>query len=486
MDANPTSVYILLGNVVLFFLYAKLRRTRLPTPPGPKKLPLLGNLLSLPSHSEWETFSKWSKECHSDIIHISAAGSSIIVLSSVEVAEDLLQKRSAIYSDRPRLPMVTELLGGDFIFAFTRYGDTWRTRRRLFHKEFNPADAPRFRPQEIQHAHNLIRLLLDHPEEYAEHINHVIGASMMSIAYGLDTLPVNDPYLDAAREATRILANASVPGRLLVDTIPMLKHTPLWFPGAGFKRKAVEWKKLVLRMVDPPFLRAKCAMDNGIARPSFVTNSLRSLDVDKDRHSQEADIKNVAGTIYAGGTDTTRVSLLVFFLAMLNNPHVQQQAQKEIDEVVICGHLPDFGDEDALPYTTAIVKETLRWRPALPMGVPHFVAVEDEYRGYLIPAGSVVIANAWAMLHDEARYPDPEAFNPKRFLLDGKLNPAVSDPLDVAFGFGRRSCPGRYMAWDALWIMVASILAVFEITKAVDEDSRVIEPPAGHVSELSV
>jgi hypothetical protein len=183
----------------------------------------------------------------------------------------------------------------------------------------------------------------------------------------------------------------------------MLKHIPLWFPGAGFKRKAVEWKKLVLRMVDPPFLRAKCAMvssssfirmrslmsfgqDDGIARPSFVTNSLRSLDVDKDRHSQEADIKNVAGTIYAGGTDTvivhhipyipqlilrlpqTRVSLLVFFLAMLNNPHVQQQAQKEIDEVVICGHLPDFGDEDALPYTTAIVKETLRWRPALPMG----------------------------------------------------------------------------------------------------------------------
>ncbi|KAJ6570089.1 cytochrome P450 [Mycena vulgaris] len=481
MDSGASpAIFCGLLVIAISAVYFK-RASTLPLPPGPKKLPLVGNLFDLPSHTEWETYQRWSRESNSDIIHINAAGTSIVVISSVEVAEDLLNKRSGIYSDRPRSTMFNELIGGDYMFAFKRYGDTWRAHRRLFHQEFQPAVAMHFHGQELQQAHNLIRRMMDSPEDFAQHVQHVVSAAIMSIAFGLDVKPSDDPYLEAAQVAVRAMSMAGVPGRFWVDIIPALKYIPSWFPGAAFKRKAEEWNKLVKRMVDRPFADAKRAVEEGVARPSFCTNRLRALYENPNEAGavQEDDIKQVAGTMYAAGTDTLVASLLTFLRAMLANPDVQERAQKEIDSVVSAGHLPDFADEKALPYVTAIVKETMRWRPVTPIGVPHFIAVEDIYRGYRIPAGSVVIANSWAMFHDESVYPDPYSFKPERFLTGGQLNP------DAAFGFGRRACPGRHMAWDTFWIVAATVLAVFDITKAVDRDGIPIEPsPLGKATEL--
>lgn len=82
-----------------------------------------------------------------------------------------------------------------------------------------------------------------------------------------------------------------------------------------------------------------------------------------------------------------------------------------------------------------------------------------------------------AILHDEAAYPDAERYNPDRFLTaDGALDPAVRDPSVAAFGFGRRICPGRFMALDSMWITIACVLSMFEISKAVDEDGYEITP----------
>ncbi|KAJ7469321.1 cytochrome P450 [Mycena galericulata] len=139
--------------------------------------------------------------------------------------------------------------------------------------------------------------------------------------------------------------------------------------------------------------------------------------------------------------------------------------------------------QESLPYVAALVKEVLRWRTVTPIGFPHFSTIDDEYRGYRIPAGSIVIGNVWAILHNESMYPDPYAFKPERFLLDGKLNPAVRDPQAV-FGFGRRICPGRHMAMSSIWISIASILATFDITKAVGNNGEILEPSFQYTSEL--
>jgi cytochrome P450 len=154
---------------------------------------------------------------------------------------------------------------------------------------------------------------------------------------------------------------------------------------------------------------------SGNAQSSFATDTLRTLD-SGETYYQEDTVKNCAATMYSAGADTTISALTTFVLAMLANPEAQRKAQEEIDSVVGRGQLPDFEDEEALPYLAALVKEVLRWRNVAPFGgltfnfstnllndllgsghpgVPHLLAVEDEYRGYRIPAGSLIISNIW-------------------------------------------------------------------------------------------
>lgn len=85
-------------------------------------------------------------------------------------------------------------------------------------------------------------------------------------------------------------------------------------------------------------------------------------------------------------------------------------------------------------------------------------------------------SNSRAILHDENRYPNAEAFDPRRFLTaDGLLNTDTPDTTET-FGYSRRICPGRYFAMDMLWLTAANILAVFTIEKPVDENGQIIEP----------
>ena len=86
-------------------------------------------------------------------------------------------------------------------------------------------------------------------------------------------------------------------------------------------------------------------------------------------------------------------------------------------------------------------------------------------------------------MHDESVYPEPATFNPDRFLYpDGSPNPNVRDPSVAAFGFGRRKCPGRYLAVESLWLAIANILAVYEIRKAIGPDGQEITPAGEYVN----
>ncbi|KAK0234561.1 cytochrome P450 [Armillaria nabsnona] len=460
--------------VVLVTLYLKTRaRHRLPLPPGPKKTPLLGNLFNMPTLSEWEVYHRWCKGYDTDIIHLDVAGTSIVVLDTVEAATELLDNRSAIYSSRPRMTMVNELMGWDFSFGLMEYG--MRAQRRLFQREFNPIAVERYHQCELKATHELLMRLLEDPNKFIKHIRHLAGSTILSIAYGLEVLPENDPYILAAEAGLCSLAKAAAPGAFLVDSIPLLKY----IPGATFKRKAKEWRQYSKTMREMPFEAAKRRIVEGTANPSYTSYSLEKLDQARDTASEEARIQSTAATMY------TVSVLCTFILAMLANPEAQRKAHEEIDAVLGSGELPRFADEASLPFVSAVVKEVLRWKNVTPMGIPHALTSDDIYRGYKIPSGSTVIANIWAMLHDETTYPEPHSFIPERFMKEGKLNPDIRDPGTVLFGFGRRICPARYMAYSSIWIAIASMLAVFDITKAVDEFGNTIEPTYAYASALA-
>ncbi|KAJ7610063.1 cytochrome P450 [Roridomyces roridus] len=486
---SPATVlcFTILAAAWLYAAVLRTQRRRLPLPPGPRQLPLVGNMFDVPLTTQWETYAKWSKECDSDIIHLNLAGTSVIVLNSLKATDDLLEKRSSIYSDRPDQPMVKDLMGWYFNIALMKYGDDWRAHRRLFNKAFNIQTARNYEPYELAGAHRLLKRFLHTPDKFAEHFRQMAGEIIMSVAYGIDVLPNDDPYIDLAHKAVYTFSIAFVPGLFLVDTFHILKHIPTWFPGAGFKRQAAEWRKLSEGMLEGPFAETKRQVEAGTARSSFAADSLHELkesqsqDSDSELYYEERHIKCAAGTMFIGGADTTVSALSTFVLAMLANPEAQRKAQAEIDFIFGGRGLPTFKDQDALPYVSALVHEVMRWEQVTPAAAPHLVTTEDEYRGYRIPKGSIVVGNAWAILHDEEMFPDPFTFNPDRFLHEPKSSPKIK-ALDAAFGFGRRLCPGRHMALSSIWITIASVLAVFDIAKGRDEEGNEIEPVHDYIS----
>ncbi|KAH8977577.1 CyP450 monooxygenase [Lactarius hatsudake] len=472
-----------LVTVVLVFVYSYVQDKRrnpggLPYPPGPKGYPIIGNLFDIPSVFIYKRFLEMSRELNSDIVHLQVFGFHLIACNSKGVADDLLDKRSSIYSDRPRMPMIVELMGFGWSLGFTPYNEWWKHSRQLFHKDFQPSAVPQFRPKMLKAAHGFLQRLLDSPEHFQEHIQLMAGSTILDIAYGLDIRTSDDPYLKRAEECLQILDTAANPGTFLVDIIPALKYVPEWVPGASFKRRAREWRSVAERFYTIPFDSVKQSMTDGKAKSSFTSLALHDITENDDRKYQEDLIKCLGGTMYTSGTDMTVSLLLTFFLAMLMNPVAQDRAQEEIDRVVGTDRLPTFDDEPNLPFVSAMSKEAFRWQQVAPFAIPHRLMEDDVYNGYFLPKNTIVLGNAWAILHDDRLFPDPFAFEPERF-TDPNVDPRVPAAVDYAFGFGQRVCPGRWMAHSLVFIIVASVLSTFRIERAV-RDGRVIEPSGSY------
>ncbi|KAL1702032.1 cytochrome P450 [Schizophyllum commune] len=169
---------------------------------------------------------------------------------------------------------------------------------------------------------------------------------------------------------------------------------------------------------------------------------------------------------------------------MLDRPDMQARAAAELDSVLPQGQLPTLDDEARLPYTTALVLESMRYQPLAPQAVPHKYTgdQDDVYRGYRIPKGSMVIPNTWLVhlyRYLFVTYPSPDDFKPDRFLnVDGTLNKEVFNPRDITFGYGRRICPGKDLAYTTLWLVAACVLRTCTVVKEKRADGTAIEPPS--------
>ena len=179
----------------------------------------------------------------------------------------------------------------------------------------------------------------------------------------------------------------------------------------------------------------------------------------------------------SAGAETTATTLLWWVLAMITHPEAQTRAQDELDLVVGRFRPPTFADAPNLPYIQAMVKESLRWRPALPLSVPHSTIEDDWYEGMFIPKGTICMANLWQCNHDPAFYGDDAAdFNPGRFLNEhGGLIPGPMETRDdghSTFGFGRRACVGKHAANESLFISIATILWAVRLECPRDENGK--------------
>ncbi|KAF8460791.1 cytochrome P450, partial [Gautieria morchelliformis] len=140
----------------------------------------------------------------------------------------------------------------------------------------------------------------------------------------------------------------------------------------------------------------------GTALPSF-TSTLLEESFHPDAKINDETVQNTAAMAYTAGADTTVSALTSFILAMVLHPEVQTRTQAELDALLgpagggPAERLPEFKDreEGGMPYLEAVVSEILRSNPVMPLGVAHAVMEDDEYEGYYIPKGTVLLPNQW-------------------------------------------------------------------------------------------
>ncbi|OJI97944.1 hypothetical protein ASPVEDRAFT_37406 [Aspergillus versicolor CBS 583.65] len=434
-----------------------------PLPPGPPPRPIIGNLADLPSpgQQDWVHWLKL-KDTYGPISSITVLGQTIVIINDARIAFDLLDKRSNIYSSRPRMIFAGEMVGWEDFLAMQPYSDTFRSYRKAMHRVLGTKNAvAQFNQLQEVEVRRLLLRVLQRPADLNQHIRTLTGAVILKIAYGYNIEPHGrDPLVERANKALENFSVAATPGAWMVDTVPFLRYIPAWFPGAGFKRTAASWRENLLETTEKPYRLVLQQMEQDTYPASYLSKLLEESQGRSLTPKEEQVIKFSTASLYAGGVDTTVSTISCFFLATALFPDIQKKAQEELDRVIGPNKLPSFADRSRLPYIEAVVKESLRWHPVAPMGIPHMCTEDDVYEGYLIPKGSLVLPNIWTFTHDPSVYPNPTTFNPDRFL---GVNPQP-DPHNLTFGFGRRICPGRILADSTVFLTIAQSLAVFDIS----------------------
>ncbi|KZV94320.1 cytochrome P450 [Exidia glandulosa HHB12029] len=466
-----------------------LRPSRASVPPGPPGRPLLGNLLDFPKEKEWLKYAEWAKQ-YGDIISVNVLGQTVVVLHSAKDVKELFVNRASSYSARIRMTMV-QLAGWEVGTATVSPGEQFRAMRRFMSQILSGQAVKGYIDVEEQEITTFLRLAIRNGSgaDMKAQIQRMAAAIDLRLTYGYNIKTDADEFKDLAEHALRIFNAAAQPG-WVVDAFPFLRFIPTWFPFASFKRKAVEWRKVVEASRQRTLDWTRSQVETGTAVPCFATQLL----ADPERMEQERMFQVVLADLFMAGVDTVTVAAAKLFLALATHPEAQARAQGEIDALTKGERLPTYEDKQHLPYLDALLKEVHRWdTPIAPLALPHCASEEDMYKGYRIPKDAIVFANVWAIFRNPEKYPDPDTFKPERFLEKGERQTASrdiinEDPYKFAFGFGARICPGRHLADSAQFLLAAKLLATCTVSNAVDMQgqrlsSRTIEFSPGVVSQ---
>ncbi|KAI0121272.1 cytochrome P450 [Xylariales sp. AK1849] len=448
-------------------------------PPGPRGLPLVGNLFDLAESSEVQhKVRKWHQQ-FGDIFYTKIGGSDYVWLSSPETVRDLMDRKSNIYSSRPPLPLAQDVASAGRRQLFMAYGPQWRQLRKHGHALLNTTAAIKYQPIQDFESKQVLRDLLDSPDKFYT-INRRYSASViMLVAYGYRIPSFDDPLIKKIYTVLDNLTAMTAPGAHAVDSFPSLAALPEFLLGNWYThaKRIYEHDSVVYMDL---WERLKREVDSGTARDCFCKDFY--LNDPAKNGIDDLLAAYTCGGLVEAGSETTATTLNNWILAMILFPETARKAQEEIDSVVGDDRLPSWDDEKQLPYVRAMIKEVLRWRPVNQFGMFHATSAEDWYAGYFIPKGTIVVLNWWAIHRDPRLFEDPDKFNPARYL--DKPFPAaeyinVADPCDrdhFTYGAGRRVCPGVHVAERSLFINIVRVLWGFHISKSRDANGASIEP----------
>ncbi|XP_027162852.1 premnaspirodiene oxygenase-like [Coffea eugenioides] len=440
---NFFAFFLLLSFVIALVNQWKRSKTVHKLPPGPWKLPIVGNMHQLIGSRPHYALRKLAQK-HGPLIHLQLGEISTIVVSSPRLAKEIMKTHDLAFANRAEFLACKIVYYNCSDIVCAPYGEYWRMRKICTLELLSTKNVRSFGSIRLDEAKHLISSIQAQAAageliNLTEHLSTYTSSMVLTAAFGKVSKVHQMTFLRLLKESLPISSAFEVS-----DLFPSYR---ILHPLSKVKPKLMKVYQRIDKIFDiiiaehvENLKRTKRGMGES-GNEDLVDVLLRVKESgDLTFPVTNNNIKAVLMDIFTGGTETSSTTVEWAMSEMIRNPNVMAKAQNEIRKAFMGMKTIEETDVENLPYLKLVIKETLRLHPPIPLLVPRECREECEIDGYVIPIKTRVMINAWAIGRDPKYWDDAESFKPERY---------ENSPVDftgnnfeyLPFGAGRRICP---------------------------------------------
>ncbi|CAH8386853.1 unnamed protein product [Eruca vesicaria subsp. sativa] len=458
-----------------FLVFITVRFLRISTrsamlPPGPSRLPIIGNIHQvgkLPHRS----FADLSRK-YGPIMHLKFGRLNTVIVTSPEAAREVLKTHDQTLSGRDP-PNSIRSINHDKVSVGWLHPSSprWRLLRKLLVTHmFSPQRIEATKALRLEKVQDLVSYIDESSErEEAVHISRASFTTTLNIIsnilFSVDLASYGSEKSNEFRDSV-IVGMEAAGSPDLSNFFPCLRFLDLQGNTKKMKFSTDNLLKVFRGFIDTKTLEKSLGNNPKDASNSDFLDAL--LD---EAELDNTDIEHLLLDMFTAGTETSSSTLEWAMTELLTNPKTMEKAQAEIEHMIEKNGFVREPDTSEIPYLQAVVKETFRLHPTIPLLLPRKAETDVEVLGYVVPKDAQVLVNLWAIGRDPNVWENPTRFEPERFL--GKETDVKGRDFELTpFGAGRRICPGLPLAVKTVSLMLVSLLYSFDwkLPNAFDMD----------------
>ncbi|XP_031482875.1 cytochrome P450 84A1-like [Nymphaea colorata] len=466
MAADLLMPLVFLSSLVFLLLGFLKKKKRLPLPPGPPTLPLIGHMHIMDQLTHRGLARLANK--YGGIMYLRLGFMPTVVVSSPDAAKEVLKEQDGVFSNRPATLTIRYLTYGLADMAFANYGPFWRQMRKLcVMKLFSRKRAESW--ASVRHEIDGLIRTLAAGAGTTVNLGELVFALTRNItfkaAFGSDFDDDQNVFLSILQEFSKLFGAFNIG-----DFVPWLDRFDLQGLNKRLEKARGSLDRFTDRIIDDHMAKAKGKGEDG---SDMVDELLAFLGDQASAGAEDVldensaalkltreNVKAIVMDVMFGGTETVASAIEWVMAELMNNPKEMEKVQDELKREVGLERQVEESDIERLVHLKRVFKETLRLHPPIPV-LMHETAEETELLGYRVPARCRVMVNAYAIGRNPEAWPDANKFMPDRFASEGAPDFKGSNFELIPFGSGRRSCPGMQLGLYTLELAVARMVHSF-------------------------